>query len=178
MTEVLLVDSQDNPLGTMDKLAAHRTGDLHRAFSIFILRKIGSHYETLLQQRALGKYHSGGLWTNACCSHPLPQEDILLAGERRLQEEVGIVLPLKAIGAFEYRAELTNGLIEHEFDHVLVGMIDSLEHFSMSPNPEEVAACRWVGLEELQADIVKSPQIYTAWLAPALQIVKTHFEIT
>lgn len=177
MTEVLLVDSQDNPLGTMDKLVAHRTGNLHRAFSIFILRKIDNHYETLLQQRALDKYHSGGLWTNACCSHPLPQEDILQAGARRLQEEMGIVMPLKAIGSFQYRAELANGLVEHEFDYVLVGIIGSSEYLSMSPNPEEVAACRWIGLEELQADIVKSPQTYTAWLAPALQIVKTHFEI-
>lgn len=174
MTEVLLVDSQDNPLGTMDKLAAHRAGDLHRAFSIFILRKIDYHYETLLQQRALDKYHSGGLWTNACCSHPLPQEDILQAGARRLQEEMGIALPLKAIGSFQYRAELNNGLIEHEFDHVLIGTINNSENLSMSLNPAEVAACRWVGLEELQADILQSPQIYTAWLASALQIVRTY----
>src|SRR5689334_9028970 len=120
VTQVILVDEQDNPLGFAEKLTAHQQGLCHRAFSVFVLRK-NPEWEILLQQRAQDKYHSPNLWTNTCCSHPLPGETIQSAAERRLKEECGISLPLTIIGRFHYIAELDNGLTENEVDYVLLG---------------------------------------------------------
>lgn len=138
-------------------MAVHRQGLLHRAFSIFVLNDRG---ELLLQQRAWHKYHSGGLWTNTCCSHPRPQEPTLSAGHRRLQEEMGFDCALQPLFNFIYRAELDHDLIEHEYDHVLIGFYND----SPTPNPDEVCAWRWVDMGELSIDLGKNPHHYTYWL--------------
>ena len=132
--QVILVNEQDAPIGVMEKMEAHKTGTLHRAFSIFIFNSQG---EMLLQQRAKGKYHSGGLWTNACCSHPQPGEQVEKAAERRLMEELGFSTSLEKVFDFLYKAGLDNGLTEHEFDHVFVGEYNGAINF----NTEEVANC-------------------------------------
>src|SRR5215475_1033999 len=119
--EVILVDEDDFQVGTMEKMEAHRKALLHRAFSVFIFNTKG---EMLLQQRALNKYHSAGLWTNACCSHPAPGESTLDAAEKRLLEEMGFITPLQEIFEFTYKTEFDNGLTEYEFDHVVVGTWD------------------------------------------------------
>ena len=131
MDEVILVDASDVPQGRMEKMEAHRRALLHRAFSVFIFNSRG---EMLLQRRALGKYHSAGLWTNACCSHPRPGEETLDAAVRRLREEMGFTTPLKKAFDFTYRHEFGNGLTEFEFDHVYIGWYDEAVH----PNQEEV----------------------------------------
>lgn len=155
--EVILVDEQDNAVGTAEKLQAHYNGgQLHRAFSIFIFNKQG---EMLLQQRAMDKYHSGGLWTNACCSHPQPGEDTREAAMRRLREELGFETPVTKIFDFLYRAEFDNGLTEHEFDHVFVGRYDEEVRF----NPEEVMNTRYMDLESLRESLRDQPGLYTAW---------------
>ncbi len=162
---VILVDQDDNPVGTALKLPAHEQGLCHRAFSVFIFRG-KEKKEILLQQRASNKYHSAGLWTNACCSHPRPGEDILEAGQRRLQEEMGIQTQLKWAGKFHYVAHFENGLIENEVDHVLVGW---LEEDSFRVNPEEVQAYRWVDLIDLQRELVEKPEQFTPWFKQALE---------
>src|SRR5687768_14206462 len=134
---VILVNEQDEPVGTMEKLEAHQKGLLHRAFSVFVVNKNG---EMLLQQRAQDKYHSGGLWTNTCCSHPLPGENVLDASHRRLMEEMGFDCPLREIFSFTYRAEFDNGLTEHEFDHVFFGEYDG----EVIPDTAEVQATRYL----------------------------------
>jgi isopentenyl-diphosphate Delta-isomerase len=154
---VVLVDADDRELGTEEKLAAHRSGSLHRALSIFLFDRRG---RVLLQQRALSKYHSGGLWANACCSHPRPGESVLAAASRRLREELGIACPLEPAFGFVYRAALGNGLIEHEYDHVLLGRFDG----EPEPNPDEVAAWRWVEPALLAAELRDDPSRYCAWL--------------
>lgn len=164
-SHVVLVDNTDKPLGNAEKLIAHQQGWLHRAFSIFILRKNLHSFEILLQQRQHDKYHSGGLWTNTCCSHPLPNEDLLSAGKRRLQEEMGFRLPLTHLGYFIYRAEI-GSLVEHELDHVLIGFY---EDQSIEPAPEEVMAFRWISLDDLHQELSATPQNFTAWLPLALQ---------
>src|ERR1700733_15003891 len=131
MEEVILVDETDTPLGKMEKMEAHRKALLHRAFSVFIFNSKG---EMLLQRRAPGKYHSGGLWTNACCSHPRPGEETSQAAKRRLFEELGFTTPLEKIFDFTYKSEFDNGLTEHEYDHVYVGQYDQ----GVYPNQEEV----------------------------------------
>jgi isopentenyl-diphosphate delta-isomerase type 1 len=167
---VILVDEHDQPIGIEEKLAAHRAGKLHRAFSVFIVRNFNDNVEILLQQRQLHKYHSPGLWTNTCCSHPRPGESIEAAATRRLYEEMGIKSNLQAIGHFIYKAPFDNGLIEHELDHVLIGEC----HTPFQVNPEEVAATRWVPWQTLEADIESHPEHYTAWLKPALGVVKAY----
>lgn len=154
--EVILVDDQDNPLGTIDKMEAHVKGLLHRAFSIFIFNSKG---EMLLQQRAKDKYHSGGLWTNACCSHPLPGEDISVAATRRLKEELGFSIPLKRIFDFTYQTDVGGGLIENEFDHVFIGYYDGLVNF----NPEEVSDVCYKTPGLIGESIKVTPGAYTAW---------------
>ncbi len=156
MENVILVDEQDNALGLMEKMEAHEKGLLHRAFSVFILN---DQKQILLQQRAHSKYHSGGLWTNTCCSHPRDGETNLEAAHRRLQEEMGFDCPVEKILDFVYRAELDHGLTEHEFDHVFIGT------YNDDPviNPEEVASFKWMDLEELKDDIKNRPEIYTEW---------------
>lgn len=157
MDEIVLVDSDGKATGSMEKLAAHREGRLHRAFSIFVFNSRG---ELLLQQRAQGKYHSGGLWSNSCCSHPAPGESLSQATHRRLLEELGCDCDLTEIFTFTYRANVGSGLIEHEFDHVLAGVYDG----GCKPDLREVQAWRWLSLPALVSEIAACPQQYTAWL--------------
>ena len=153
---VILVDEQDNQLGLMPKMEAHEKAILHRAFSVFILNKEG---QLMLQQRALSKYHSPGLWTNTCCSHQRLGETNIEAGTRRLQEEMGFKTPLKELFSFVYKATFDNGLTEHEFDHVILGYYDSEPII----NHEEVTNWKWMNLEEIIKEIKTTPDNYTAW---------------
>ena len=154
--EVILVDTNDVALGTMPKMEAHEKAILHRAFSVFILNKEG---QLMLQQRALSKYHSPGLWTNTCCSHQRLGETNIEAGTRRLQEEMGFKTPLKELFSFVYKATFDNGLTEHEFDHVILGYYDSEPII----NHEEVTNWKWMNLEEIIKEIKTTPDNYTAW---------------
>lgn len=163
---VILVDEQDNPIGTAEKIAAHRENLCHRAFSVFIYR-YSPDLQVLLQQRAAGKYHSPNLWTNTCCSHPRPGEEIIAAGRRRLKEEMGIEAELRALGRFHYIAHFDNGLTENEVDHVLVGTLEGV----IEPNPEEVQDYRWVSIVELKKELEEEPERFTPWLKQALEIV-------
>jgi isopentenyl-diphosphate delta-isomerase len=160
---VVLVDQRDRERGTALKLAVHRTGELHRAFSAFVFDSAG---RLLLQRRAGTKYHSGGLWTNTCCGHPRPGEDIVDAAERRLAEEMGISTALRHVGAFTYRADVGDGLVEHEFDHVLVGAFDG----EPAPVATEVDAWRWLAPEALMVECAAHPARFTPWLAQALRL--------
>jgi len=153
---VILVDEHNREVGLMEKMEAHHKGLLHRAFSVFVFNENG---ELLLQRRAFGKYHSEGLWTNTCCSHPYPGESILEAGKRRLFEEMGFTCELSEVFAFIYKAELENGLIEHELDHVLVGFSEETPHLNL----EEVSAFKWMSVDEIKADMKENPLQYTAW---------------
>jgi isopentenyl-diphosphate delta-isomerase len=155
--QVILVDTSDREIGTAEKLQAHREGLLHRAFSIFVLNSQG---HLLLQKRAQHKYHSGGLWTNTCCSHPRHEEPTLLAAHRRLQEEMGFDCELQELFSFVYRAKLDNHLTEYEFDHVFVGYCDRKPVLNL----EEAEDWKWIDLKTLQTDIQKSPESYTYWL--------------
>ncbi len=159
--QVILVDADDRPTGTMGKLEAHRRGALHRAFSVFGFDGLG---RLLLQRRADAKYHSGGLWTNTCCSHPRPGEEIGAAARRRLREEMGLEFPITPAFTFLYQADFANGLREHELDHVLFGRCDA----DPRPDPAEVAAWRYVALPELAAEVKSHPERFTAWLAICL----------
>ena len=158
---VVLVDTDDREIGVAEKLQAHRQGLLHRAFSVFILNKAG---ELLLQRRSSTKYHSGGLWTNTCCSHPRPAEDVGQAARRRLREEMGIDAELSPAFTFLYEADLGSGLTEHELDHVLVGRYQG----DPNPNPIEVDGWWWVGLGEVEEDVERRPEAYTVWFKLAL----------
>jgi isopentenyl-diphosphate delta-isomerase len=155
--KVILVDASDREIGIAEKMQAHREGLLHRAFSIFILNSQG---QLLLQKRAKHKYHSGGLWTNTCCSHPRHEEPTLLAAHRRLQEEMGFDCELQELFSFVYQAQLDNDLTEYEFDHVFVGYCDRKPVL----NPEEAEDWKWIDLKTLQADIQQYPESYTYWL--------------
>jgi isopentenyl-diphosphate delta-isomerase len=154
--KVILVNESDEPSGTMEKAEAHRKAKLHRAFSIFIFNAKG---EMLLQQRAFHKYHSGGLWSNACCSHPFPGEETQTAAERRLKEEMGFKTPLKKIFDFVYKAELDNGLTEYEFDHVFAGEYEGV----INPDPEEINDYCYKDPEEIKQSLQSHPQKYTVW---------------
>ncbi|MCI7376696.1 MAG: isopentenyl-diphosphate Delta-isomerase [Bacteroidales bacterium] len=157
MTEyVVLVDELDNKVGLMEKMEAHINPTLHRAFSIFIFN---SKNEMLLQQRALSKYHTPGLWTNTCCSHPRDGESLHDATKRRLQEEMGMQCELKEAFSFIYKADVMQGLVEHEFDHVFIGTSDDLPII----NKDEVESFRYDTVENIKADIERNPQNYTAW---------------
>jgi len=162
MQEVILVDEQDQETGRMEKLKAHQLGLLHRAFSIFIFN---DQNEWLLQRRAMHKYHSGGLWTNACCSHPAPGEKVLKSASNRLFEEMGFRAPLYAHSALSYHARLANGLIEYEFDHILLGSYNG----EVKPNPDEVMDYKWVSYTELQQDVVQHPEAFTVWFLKIYQ---------
>jgi isopentenyl-diphosphate delta-isomerase len=163
--EVILVNEKDEPIGTMEKIEAHRKAVLHRAFSVFIFNSKG---EMLLQQRALNKYHSAGLWTNACCSHPAPGEATADAAQRRLQEELGFNTPLKKIFEFTYQTAFDNGLIEHEFDHVFAGIYEQ----RITPNPEEVKDVCYKNLEDIGQSLQTHPQKYTSWFHIAFPRVR------
>lgn len=155
--QVLLVNERDEALGIMGKLEAHQVGALHRAFSVFLFDDRG---RLLMQRRAPGKYHSAGLWTNTCCSHPRPSESIPEAAQRRLMEEMGIEAALVPQFSFIYRAAFDNGLQEHELDHVLVGTYSG----EASPNPGEADAWEYVHPDALEADMNAHPERYTVWL--------------
>tara|TARA_B100001057_G_scaffold166357_1_gene167023 strand:- start:8903 stop:9421 length:519 start_codon:yes stop_codon:yes gene_type:complete len=159
---VILVDKNDNQVGLMPKLEAHQKGVLHRAFSVFIFN---NKYELLLQKRAFSKYHSGGLWTNTCCSHPREDEDILDAANRRLIEEMGIETTLRKVYEFTYKAELDNDLIEHEFDHVFYGVYNQ----DPSINTDEADDFKWIDMDSLNQDIKKNEDIYTVWFKIAFE---------
>ena len=155
--QVILVDHLDHPLGIIAKMEAHSLGLLHRAFSIFIFNSTG---ELLLQQRALDKYHSGGKWTNTCCSHPKPFENTEIAAHRRLGEEMGMECELKYGFNFIYKSVFENYLTEYEFDHVYFGKSDHLPVV----NKNEVASFKYMTLENLALDLNENPGHYTAWL--------------
>lgn len=162
MEEVILVDEQDREIGTMEKLAAHKLGKLHRAFSILVFNGKG---ELMLQQRARNKYHSGGLWTNTCCSHPRPGETAIEAGKRKLTQEMGFDCELTFSHKFIYKVELDNNLIEHEWDHVLIGSYDGTPNL----NPEEALNWKFIALDSLQKDVAINPHLYTQWFKIILQ---------
>lgn len=162
MEKIILVDERDKQVGTEEKIKAHKEGKLHRAFSIFIFNSKG---ETLLQKRAREKYHSGGLWTNACCSHPRAREALDEAAHRRLKEEMCFDCPLKEIFSFIYKVKFGNGLTEHELDHVFTGRFQG----KPKPNPEEAEDWKWVSVEWVKEDIRKNPQNYTYWFKVALK---------
>lgn len=165
--EVILVDVNDFQVGQMEKLEAHERGVLHRAFSVFIFNARG---ELLLQQRAKEKYHSGGLWTNTCCSHPRPGEDNLDAANRRLMEEMGMKADLNYAFNFIYRAEFESGLTEYELDHVFFGKSDLLPIL----NEDEVENFRYVNLDSLKEELIHHPDAYTPWLKICLDKVIAH----
>ena len=153
---VILVNEKDEQIGLMPKMEAHEKAVLHRAFSVFIFN---DNNELMLQQRAMHKYHSPGLWTNTCCSHQRDGESNIEAGKRRLLEEMGFTTDLKETTSFIYKAPFDNGLTEHELDHILVG------HYSDDPiiNKDEVASWKWMPLENVKDDIVTHPELYTEW---------------
>ncbi len=166
---VILVDEQDNPLGVMEKMEAHQKALLHRAFSVFIFNNAG---DLLLQQRAAGKYHSAGLWTNTCCSHPQPGEMVEEAALRRLEEEMGFSTPLEKAFAFLYKTGFDNGLTEHEYDHVFTGTYEGGIH----PDPDEVSAYRYVPMDELLEWVQRAPGEFTEWFKIALPRLEAHLK--
>ncbi len=167
MEHVVLVNEQDQQIGIMEKMAAHIVPRLHRAFSIFIFNSKG---ELLLQQRALSKYHSPGLWTNTCCSHPCDGETLAQATSRRLMEEMGMHCEMHEVFTFIYKAPVGLGLIEHEFDHVWFGQSDEVPQI----NTEEVASWKYMRLEDLQADIKAHPELYTEWFKISFDEILRH----
>ena len=167
MEEVVLVDVNDNVIGYMEKMEAHHKGVLHRAFSIFIFN---TNNQLLLQQRALNKYHSGGLWTNTCCSHPRKNETFLKASHRRLNEEMGMSAPLDKAFSFIYKEQLDQNLIEHEFDWVFIGKTDA----KPTINKDEVSSYKYVDFDYLLIDVEQNPHLYTVWLKICLKRVAEH----
>jgi isopentenyl-diphosphate delta-isomerase len=165
LTEVILVDASDNATGSVEKMLAHEQGLLHRAFSIFIFNANG---EMLLQRRAMSKYHSGGLWTNACCSHPVPGEQTMEAAQRRLKEELGFETPIHKVFDFVYSAKMDNGLTEHEFDHVFAGEYEGDVGF----NKEEVMDYCYKSIKQIHNDLENHPQKYTAWFHIAFPMIE------
>jgi isopentenyl-diphosphate Delta-isomerase len=157
MPKIILVNQEDKIIGGEEKLKVHQLGLLHRAFSIFIFNSKG---ELLLQQRAKGKHHSGGLWSNSCCSHQRPKELLSRAAHRRLKQEMGLVCKLKEIFNFRYKVKFANGLVENELDHVFVGLNDRRPKL----NPEEASAFKYIAIKDLMHDIKINPDNYTAWL--------------
>lgn len=163
--EVILVNANDQEIGTREKLQAHLAGELHRAFSIFLFN---DQDELLLQKRASSKYHSGGLWTNTCCSHPRPGEELSAAVNRRLQEEMGIACEMTPAFQFIYRAELDKNLIEHEYDHVYVGTFNGVPDI----NNNEVEDWKYIDFASLEKDMYEHPEHYTEWFKIAITIFK------
>lgn len=161
MEHVVLVDANDTEIGTMEKIEAHEKGLLHRAFSLFIVNDKG---EMLLQQRAESKYHSPELWTNACCSHPRLGENISSAVVRRAIEELNVSINPSFLFTFTYKAGFSNGLTEHEFDHVFVAEFND----SFTPNPEEVMAYKYANIDKIIEDVERNPDAYTPWFRIAL----------
>lgn len=160
MDQIILVDLSDNEISSANKMDAHFQCLLHRAFSIFIV----NNGKMLVQKRNKNKYHSGGLITNACCSHPRKGELLEEAIHRRLLEEMGMDCPLEEISSFVYRNVFENGITEYEFDHVFIGMYDG----DFNADPEEAECAEWVNIEELSKDVLDNPQKYTVWFISAL----------
>ncbi|RLM25778.1 isopentenyl-diphosphate delta-isomerase [Brenneria alni] len=156
LTEVILVDENDRPTGVMEKQEAHEKGAMHRAITVYIFN---SQQQLLLQQRAIAKYHSGGLWSNTCCSHPAPGEDTLQAAHRRLYQEMGLRCSLTPMLTLTYRLPLDNGLIEHEFGHVYFGMTDD----TPQADPDEVEGYQYQSLEQIGQRMAASPEVFTSW---------------
>ena len=154
--QIVLVNESDEPIGIMKKMEAHEKGLLHRAFSVFIFDANG---KMLLQQRAAEKYHGAYLWTNACCSHPLPGEELMVAAERRLREELGFTTELHRIFSFIYKAQVENNLVEHEFDHVFTGQYEG----KILPAPGEVSNYYYETMEQIKSEIEATPERFTAW---------------
>jgi isopentenyl-diphosphate Delta-isomerase len=171
--QVILVNEHDEESGIAGKMEAHRLGLLHRAFSVFVFNSKG---EMLLQQRAMDKYHSGGLWTNACCSHPAPGEEISSAASRRLQEEMGFVTKLEKVFDFIYRTDFDNGLTEHEFDHVFTGEYDG----KILSSSREVMDYCFKSMEDIGESLKFHPHMYTAWFRLVFPRIQnwwnTHYE--
>lgn len=159
---VILVDEQDNEVGLMEKIEAHEKAVLHRAFSIFVFNEAG---QMMLQRRALSKYHSPGLWTNTCCSHPRPDEKLEEATQRRIVEEMGFQCEMQEVFSFIYKAPFDHGLTEHELDHVFMAI------YNMEPeiNPEEVDDWKWIDVNDLLTDVEDNPANYTIWFKIALE---------
>lgn len=168
--DVILVDKHDVEIGSMNKMGAHHGAHLHRAISVFITNTKG---EWLLQRRTFEKYHSKGLWSNTSCSHPAPCEKTDEAAARRLMQEMGIATGLKDLFSFTYKAELENGLTEHEIDHVFWGVTDDLPH----PNPHEVMDYRYCDYLSIMSEINSTPEIYTAWFKMIVEKVHQHIDI-
>jgi isopentenyl-diphosphate delta-isomerase len=169
--KVILVDRRDKEIGSMEKQEAHIKGLLHRAFSVFIFN---DKKELLLQRRAASKYHSGGLWTNTCCSHPRLNETTLIAAKRRMVEEMGMRCELIKQFDFIYKAKLDNNLYEHEFDHVFFGFSNDTPVI----NPNEVEEFKYKSLTDLQDEIISNPAIYTEWFKICFkEVLKSHRSI-
>jgi len=162
---VILVNKNDLPLGTMEKMEAHEKGILHRAFSVFIFNK---ERKVLLQRRSLEKYHSPGLWTNTVCSHPRAGEKPVDAAHRRLVEEMGFDTEVEKLFSFVYNADVGEGLREYEYDHVFTGVSNTIR----KPNPEEVGDWKYMDFDELVSDVQKNPENYTVWFRIALKEVE------
>lgn len=162
------VDQWDNEIGSIEKMKAHRNGVLHRAFSIFIF----NNNQLLLQKRNANKYHSPGLWTNTCCSHPRYGEDLQKAIYRRLEEEMGFTCDLKEVFSFVYQVQFQDELFEHEYDHVFIGKYEG----EVSPCKDEVEDFKWAHIGEIKSDIGDNPQNYTYWFKHILQRVESYIE--
>ncbi len=165
--DIILVDKNDHQVGLANKMSVHEKGLLHRAFSIFVFRDTNNFLEILLQKRSSKKYHCANLWTNTCCSHARPGEDIILTAEKRLQEEFGFTLNLYEVGYFSYCARLENNLIENEYDHVFIGKYTDE---NIKSDPEEINKFEWVSIESLLQNLNNNPRKYTPWLKQALDI--------
>lgn len=168
--KVILVDQNDQEIGYADKMEAHVKGMLHRAFSIFLFN---SKKEMLIHQRAAGKYHGGGLWTNACCSHPQPGEDIKHSAIERLHFEMGLQCELQKAFSFIYHSPVENGLVEHEYDHVYLGFTDS----TPLPHPDEVQSYRWINTTDLKKEIELQPEKFTFWFKKATHMLLAQFQL-
>jgi isopentenyl-diphosphate delta-isomerase len=168
--QVILVDALDNEMGSMEKMEVHLKGLLHRAFSVFLFNNQG---EMLLQKRAMDKYHSPGLWTNTCCSHPRPGELVKDAANRRLAEEMGIAADIEHAFHFIYEAKLDQGLVEHELDHVYIGTYDGI----INPNEQEVSDYLYINMEVLKNKIMSTPDDFTAWFKIAFPKVEAWYDL-
>lgn len=169
LDNLILVDVFDNPIGTADKQRAHTVPLLHRAFSVFLINDRG---ELLLQKRASGKYHSGGLWANACCSHPRIGEETIPSAEARLMEELGVTCPLREIGCFVYLHRFHDALYEYEYDHVLIG-----RHCGpFTPDSEEIEELRWVTPAQLTEELRTTPEHFASWFLTAAPMVLRFLE--
>lgn len=165
MEHVILVDENNNEIGTMEKMEAHEKGLLHRAFSIFIFNHKN---ELMIHRRAFHKYHSGGLWTNTCCSHPRPNEDVNNAAHRRLQEEMGFDCEMNHVFDFTYKSELDNDLTEFEYDHVFIGFYEQFPNINL----DEVVEWKYMSLDAIELAIEKQPNEFTAWFKIVFEQVK------